>query len=341
MPQRPSHDPRRVLVAPDAFKGTFSAAAVTEAIVAGLGRAGVDGDPCPLADGGEGTAEVLLGAVGGERVGVTVADALGRPVETTFSLLGDGSSAVVEVAAASGLALLTEQERDPLAASTRGTGELVLAAVAAGARTVLVAAGGSASTDGGLGAIEALEAGGGLRGARLEVLCDTDEPFERAAAVFAPQKGADAEAVALLERRLGDLAGTLPRDPRGLPRAGAAGGLAGGLWAVFDAPLRSGADHVLEAVEAQSRARASSCVVTGEGRLDEQSLGGKLVGRLALLCAALPRPLTVIAGRVELDQRALRAAGIACATEAPTLTEIERAAQAWGSQLERAAGDDG
>jgi glycerate kinase len=320
-------------VAPDAFKGTFSARAVTEAISAGLAGADLASDACPLADGGEGTSEVLLGALGGECLEVSVSDPLGRPLDAPLALLGDGRTAVVEVAAASGLALLGADERDAAAASTRGTGELVLAAVATGARTILVGAGGSASTDGGLGAIEAIREGGGLRGARIEVLCDTEEPFELAAAVFAPQKGADTETVAMLERRLRDLAGALPRDPRGKPHSGAAGGLAGGLWAAFDATLGSGAMYLLDAVGAPARAAASRAVVSGEGRLDGQSVHGKLVGAVAAMCSRIPRPLAVIAGRVELGEQDRLAAGISWATEATTLVAIEGAARRWGSEL--------
>jgi glycerate kinase len=316
----------RVLVAPDSFKGSFPAASVAAAIVAGLDDAGVAGDACPLADGGEGTAEVLMAALGGELVTARASDPLGRPIEARFALLAGGATAVVEVATASGLALVSEDERDALAASTRGTGELVIAAVDAGARTVLVAAGGSATTDGGVGAIEAIEERGGLRGARLEVLCDTDEPFERAAAVFGPQKGAGADAVVQLERRLADLARELPHDPRGHARTGAAGGLAGGLWATFDAGLVSGAERVLGAVNAPARISAACAVVSGEGSLDAQSLRGKLVGKLGRLCADAGRPFAVIAGRIELTEEERLGASISWAWEAQTLAAIETVA---------------
>jgi glycerate 2-kinase len=330
-----TRDPR-VLVAPDSFKGTFPAVAIASAMVAGLASVGVASDACPLADGGEGTADALLSAFGGEIVKARVTDSLGRPIEAAFAVLGDGATAVVEVAAASGLASLSPGELDAAQASTRGTGELVLAAVDAGASLVMVAAGGSATTDGGIGAIEAILDHGGLRGTRLEVLCDTEEPFERAPRVFSPQKGADPEVVAFLEHRLSELAVTLPKDPRGLWRSGAAGGLAGGLWAVFDASLSSGADRVLLAAGVPERVAASCSVLSGEGRLDAQSLRGKLVGSLAALCARIKRPFAVIAGRLELDERERLAAGISGAREARTLPEIERAGASWGSQrLER------
>ena len=146
--------------------------------------------------------DVLLERLGGELVTLIASDPLGRPVEASFALVAGGDTALVEVAQASGLALVAPAERDAEAASSAGTGELVAAAIGAGARRVLVAAGGSATTDGGLGALGAIEAAGGLRGARIVVLCDVRTPFELAAATFAPQKGADGAAVKRLERRL-------------------------------------------------------------------------------------------------------------------------------------------
>ena len=226
-------------------------------------RAGLPADRCPVADGGEGTAELLRGALGGELRSASASDPLGRERQAAYVLLADGR-AVVEVAAASGLHAIAEHERDPERASSAGTGELIAAAIAQGASTVLVAAGGSASTDGGAGAIAALRSSGGLRGARITVLCDVRTPFERAAAVFAPQKGADPHAVERLERRLEALAA----PPRGVPMSGAAGGLAGGLWHRLGAVLVAGAAYVLDALDFDARMVASAAVVVGEGRLD-------------------------------------------------------------------------
>src|SRR4051812_36143612 len=237
---------RPVLVAPDSFKGTFSAAKVAGAIGRGLERAGLmPPDLCPVADGGEGTLDALLTQLGGELVAAEVSDPLGRPVRAGFALLEDGGTALVEMAAASGLGLVAEDERDAWAASTRGTGELIAAAVEAGAQVILVAVGGSATTDGGAGALEAIEDAGGLRGARLVVLCDVRTPFEDAARVFGPQKGADPAMVGRLTGRLEALARRLPRDPRGVPMTGCAGGLSGGLWAAHGAVLEPGARWVL------------------------------------------------------------------------------------------------
>src|SRR5919112_697562 len=190
LPERP------VLVAPDSFKGTFRASEVAGAIGRGLERAGLmPPDLCPVADGGEGTTDALLPALGGETTAARAHDPLGREISAGFALLEDGGTALVETASASGLGLVAEDERDAEAASTYGTGELISAAIDSGAQVVLVAVGGSATTDGGAGALQAIEEGGGLRGVRLVVLCDVRTPFERAAEVYGPQKGADAAAV--------------------------------------------------------------------------------------------------------------------------------------------------
>ena len=200
------------LVAPDSFKGTFSAAEVAGAIAAGLRSAGREAVELPVADGGEGTMDVLLAALDGERRSATVSDPLGRPVERRVRAAArTAAPALVEMARASGLALVAEDERDAWRASTRGTGELIAAAAAAGAERVVVTVGGSATTDGGAGALEALDEAGVE--VDLEVVCDVRTPFEAAPRVFAPQKGADAATVRRLERRLAKLAGGWPREP--------------------------------------------------------------------------------------------------------------------------------
>jgi glycerate kinase len=192
---------RPVLVAPDSFKGTFRATEVAAAIGRGLESAGLaPPDLCPVADGGDGTMEVLLTALGGETAAARVQDPLGREVDAAYALLEDGGTAVIEMARASGLALVKPEERDAVAASTRGTGELIVAAVADGAQVVLVACGGSATTAGAAGAIEAIEEAGGLGGAKIVCVCDVRTPFERAAEVFGPQKGADPATVKRLVR---------------------------------------------------------------------------------------------------------------------------------------------
>jgi glycerate kinase len=319
----------RALVAPDSFKGTFDAPAVAAALARGLEAVGWEADRCPVADGGEGTMALLAGALGARLVSVTASDPLGRPADCHFALAGD--LAIVEMAQASGLARVAEHERDPWVATTRGTGELILAAVAAGAAEIVVAVGGSATTDGGSGAIEAIRAGGGLGAARLVVLCDVRAPFEDAARVFGPQKGADAATVVRLERRLALLAAQLPRDPRGVPATGAAGGLAGGLWAAFGAELRPGAPAVLDALGVDERMRAAQLVVAGEGCIDEQSFGGKIVGELARRTRLAGVPIHAVAGTSRLSDAACERAGIARVWVASTLAEIEAAGREPGA----------
>ena len=326
-----------VLVAPDSFKGTFRAAEVAAAIGRGLERAGFAPDLAPAADGGDGTMEVLLLALGGQTAAAEVHDPLGRPVTAGFGLLEEGGAAIVEMAQASGLQLVAEDERDPEAATTVGTGELILAARDAGADMVFVSVGGSATTDGGAGALEAIERGGGLGGARLVVLCDVRTPFERAAEVYGPQKGADAAAVRRLTRRLHRLAEGWPRDPRGAPMTGAAGGLAGGLWAALGAELVPGAAFVLDALGFDARLRAAGAVVTGEGRLDEQTLQGKVVGEVATRARQRGVPCHAIVGRSELDRFGRRMLDLDSVTEATSLEAIEAAADALGARLPRLA----
>jgi len=318
----------RLLVAPDSFKGTLRGSQVAAAIGRGLERAGLEApELCPVADGGEGTMEVLLTTLGGETAGAEVDDPLGRPVRAGFALIEDGGTAIVEVAEASGLHRLAPTERDAEAASTRGTGQLVGAAIEAGAQVVLVAAGGSATTDGGAGAIAAIEEAGGLRGAALVVLCDVRTPFEQAAARFGPQKGADAAAVDRLRRRLAAQATTLPRDPRGVPMTGAAGGLAGGLWATFGARLEAGAPFVLEALDFDVRMRAARAVVVGEGRLDRQTLEGKVAGEIAVRARQSGVPCHAIVGTRELDEFGQRILDLQTIQEASTLPELEAAGE--------------
>jgi glycerate 2-kinase len=320
-------DRPRWLVAPDSFKGTFTASEVAAALAEGLRAGGAVADLCPVADGGEGTLDVLLGALGGTREPAVAHDPLGREIEAAYGLLADGRTAIVETAAASGLQRVAEEERDAEAASAAGTGELIVAAARAGALRILVAVGGSATTDGGLGAIAAIRAAGGIDGVALEVLCDTREPFERAAEVFGPQKGADAAAVARLTGRLRRLAASFPRDPRGVPMGGCAGGLSGGLWACFDARLRSGADAVLDTVGFDARAAAADHVLTGEGRLDDQSAQGKLVSAVTRRARAAGAEVHAVAGQVALAPAAIAALGLADAQEATTLAQLRAAGE--------------
>lgn len=323
-------------MAPDSFKGTLDAAEVAAAIGVGVEAAGAEADRCPVADGGEGTMAVLLGALGGELRSAEVHDPLRRRIEAGFALLGDGKTVIVEMAQASGLSLVAPEERDAERADTYGTGELIAAAIAAGAGRVLVAVGGSATTDGGRGAIEALrqsEAAFVLSPTYapektnaevgIDVLCDVKTPFEEAARVFAPQKGADAAAVVRLTARLDALAAELPRDPHGVPMTGCAGGLSGGLWA-YGAELRPGAEFVLDALDFDARLAHADAVISGEGRFDSQSLEGKIVGEIAARCAAAGKPLHLIVGQNGLGEEL--PAAVTSVTEASSLGEIQEAA---------------
>jgi glycerate kinase len=329
IPERP------VLVAPDSFKGTLRASQVAGAIGRGLERAGLmPPDLCPVADGGEGTLDALLPGLGGEVIAAPAHDPLGRELTGCFALVEDGGTAIVETAAASGLHLVAEGERDAYAASTYGTGELIAAAAQAGAQVIVVAVGGSATTDGGGGAIEAIEDAGGLGGARLVVLCDVRTPFEDAPKVFGPQKGAnDPDTVARLEERLAALARRWPRDPHGVPMTGCAGGLSGSLWAVHRATLEPGAQWVLDALDFDSRMRASRAVVTGEGKLDEQTLQGKLVGEIGTRARQAGVPLHALVGSDRLDPFGKRIIDLMRVIEATDVAELETAGEALGHEL--------
>jgi glycerate kinase len=320
------------LIAPDKFKGSHSARAVALAIARGLG-AGARVDICPLADGGDGTMEVLLGALGGERLHRVAHDPLGRPIDAAVGLIDEGAIAIVEVACASGLQLLSPSELDAEAASTAGTGELIAAAVGEGARTIVVAAGGSATTDGGAGAIRAIEAAGGLRGAELIVLADVNTPFERAAEVFGPQKGANENAVERLSRRLERQAETLPRDPTGVPMSGAAGGLSGGLWARYGATIAPGARWTLKAVGFEERLSRAQAVITGEGRIDSTTLEGKAVFVLAARCSRAGVPVHAVVGSSALSPSELEQLSLCSLREAGSIAEIEAAGRAIAARV--------
>ncbi len=322
--------PLPILVAPDSFKGTFSAADVAAAIAKGIRAAGPEAEELPVADGGEGTMTVLASALGGELRTVTASDPLGRPIEAAFALLPDGRTAIVETAQASGLGLVAENERDAWKASTRGTGELIAAAVQAGAEKVIVTVGGSATTDGGAGALAALD-DAGVKKVQLDVLCDVRTPFEQAPSVFGPQKGADPKLVKRLERRLDKLAESFPRDPRGEPMTGAAGGLSGGLWAGRRAQLVGGAAYVLDAIGFDDAMRRAAFVVTGEGGLDLQTLQGKIVGEVATRCRQSGVACHAVVGRNDLQPFEERILDLATVTEAGTLAALRSAGRRLGS----------
>jgi glycerate 2-kinase len=291
----------RVLVAPDAFKGTATAAEIAAGIEAGARAAGWDPDVCPLSDGGEGFLDVL-GVIGGESRSSLVTGPLGEPVDAEWRLAGD--VAVVESARASGLVLAGGAEgNDPVAATSRGTGELIAAAVSAGARKVIVGVGGSAMTDGGLGALEALDESGGVGETEVLVACDVTVGFLDAARIFGHQKGADAAQIELLSerlRRLCDIYRGRGCDLARMPGSGAAGGLAGGL-VVAGARIVPGLDLVAGLVDLDARIEGVRLVVTGEGRLDATSWRGKVVGGVVARAALSGKDVVVIAGQVSDD----------------------------------------
>ncbi|MFL4473812.1 glycerate kinase [Paeniglutamicibacter sp. MACA_103] len=277
----------KILIAPDSFKGTFTAAQVAAAIAGGIRSMGAEAMELPVADGGEGTEEILGAALGAERIHADTVGPWRDPLRAAYSLCPDGT-AYINLAAASGITLPAPGGRNAPTADTYGTGLLMVDAVKRGAGRLVVAAGGSATTDGGAGACAAITEHGGLRGAQVVVLSDVTTAFEDAAVVFGPQKGATVDEVQLLTARLHALAATLPRDPRGVPATGAAGGFSGGLWACYGAELRSGADFVLDAIDFDHAVADADAVVVGEGRLDSQTLQGKIISVIMARCGGIP-----------------------------------------------------
>ncbi|BDI29299.1 glycerate kinase [Capsulimonas corticalis] len=327
----------KIIIAPDSFKGTLTARQAALAMAAGVRQALPDAEIVllPLADGGEGTTETLVTATDGELVTRTVTGPLGEPVQASFGLIGaDRRTAVIEMAQAAGLGLVPADRRDPRVTTTYGVGELMRAATDAGAREILVGLGGSATNDGGAGAMQALGARfldaqgrelphGGAALARLESidLSAFDFPKERitirvasdvrnpligpdgASAVYGPQKGATPDMVAELDRALTQYAQVIQRDlgcdVADLPGAGAAGGLGAALAAFFGATSRSGIDVVMDTVNFEAKARGADWVLTGEGYLDRQTLSGKLIAGLLARCRKAGVPVIAFGGGVE------------------------------------------
>jgi glycerate kinase len=302
-------------------------------------------DLVPMADGGEGTVEALVSATGGTFQEAVVSGPLGRPVRARFGMLGDGRTAVLEMASASGLVLVPRDERDPSRATTRGTGELLLAAIDAGARRVILGIGGSATNDGGAGLGQALgvrlldadgrdlEPGGGalgkldridpsgldprLGGIEVAVACDVDNPLcgpRGASAVYGPQKGADPALVARLDAHLDHLARIVARDLgraiRDLPGAGAAGGLGGGLVAFASGRLEPGVTLVIDAVGLADRLRSADLCLTGEGAIDASSAFGKTAVGVARLARSIGVPTLALAGTIGPGAEAVLDEGI-------------------------------
>lgn len=363
----------KIVVAPNALKGSLDAAAAAEAMAAGvrLAAPGAEIVQVPVADGGDGLLEVL-GGNDLQRIPCRVTGPLGSPVAATLLYSADRHLAVIEMATAAGLALLPPGELDPMQASTSGVGELLRLALDCGARHVIIGIGGSATSDGGTGLARALgarflDAGGNelpgnaaalphirrmdlealdprLPQTRIDVICDVDNPLlgpQGAARVFAPQKGASPAQVSAIEAGLDNLAGLveqqLGRDIRKLPGGGAAGGLGAGLVAFLQAELRPGAALVLELVGFEASLAGAGLVLTAEGRLDVQTAYGKAPAAVARLARQHGIPCIALAGSVGTDLEALQAAGIsACFSLCPGPLALEAAMQQAAPLLGRA-----
>ena len=308
-----------IIVAPDSYKDCLPSAEVTVAIVSALEER-VPGEQIislPLADGGEGTAEVLTAAMGGRFEEAVVSDPLGRPVTARYGIAGD--TAVIEAAQACGLQRLSPAERKPLRTSSRGLGELLLAARSQSCRRFLIGLGGSATCDGGAGLLAVPGLREALEGISITVLCDVDNPFTGptgAARVFAPQKGASPGEVEMLEARMVQQAARILDetgvDVNALPGSGAAGGLGGALAAYFGARLQRGIDAVLDTAGFDRLVAGARLVITGEGKSDRQTLSGK--APFGVLRRSGTVPVILLSGRIE-DADALREAGFSALVE--------------------------
>ena len=337
----------KIVIAPDSFKESLTALEVAEAIEAGLKKVLPDAEyvKVPMADGGEGTVQSLVDATEGRLISAEVCAPLGNKVKAEFGLSGDGRTAIIEMAAASGLHLVPPEARNPLRTTSYGTGELICAALDEGVEKIIVGIGGSATNDGGAGMLQALGAllldahhqpigaGGGclqdlaaidlsgldkrLAGVEIVVACDVDNPMcgeKGASAVFGPQKGATPEMVQALDSGLHHFADIAARDlgldiqsPAG---AGAAGGMGGGVLLLPDARLQAGVQIVMEAVKLAEKVQDADLVITGEGRMDAQSVHGKTPIGVAHTAKAFGKPVIAIVGCLREDYEVVYAQGI-------------------------------
>lgn len=326
----------KIVIASDSFKGSMSSLDVATAASAGVIEVYPDSEivSVNVADGGEGTVEAIVDALGGEIVKVQVSDPLGRKIETSYGIAGE--TAILEMAAASGLPLLTAEERNPWATSTLGTGEMIMDAIARGCRKFLVGIGGSATNDAGVGMLQAMgfrfydangelitQGCGGMLGsiARIDdslvsaavkesqftVACDVDTPFcgpEGAAPVFAPQKGADAEMVKRLDEGMASFAKVITEkyaiDIVPVAGAGAAGGMGGAFRAFLGATLKKGIDMVLDAIDFDTTIQGANLVITGEGKVDFQTAKGKTAAGVLNRAKQQHIPVVAIGGCVEM-----------------------------------------
>lgn len=359
-----------ILVAPDKFRGSLEAAEVCDAIENGVRKAYPDAKitAIPLADGGEGTSKILTRQANGTDVTITVMDPLNRQVKATYGISEDHQVAFIEMAAASGLGLLSTEERNPLLTSTFGTGQLIVDALDRGVKKIILGIGGSATTDGGIGMAEALgysfkdSEGHTLlpNGQSLEkivsidkhnadprlalisviVACDVTNPLfgkEGAAFVYGPQKGADPEMVVRLDAGLENLAQVATRafgrDVSLVPGAGAAGGLGAGCMWFLNAVLKDGISIVMEQCNIASLVSNADLVITGEGKVDEQTLAGKVVKGLAGLCRSHHVPLAVVCGTLQITPKQAKDAGMTYAVSVLNRPMDLNAAQSEAFQL--------
>ncbi|MDT2048393.1 glycerate kinase [Bacillus sp. 1780r2a1] len=365
----------KIVIAPDSFKESLSALEVAEAVEKGFKQVLPQANyvKIPMADGGEGTVQSLVDATDGEIILKKVTGPLGEPVEAFFGILGTKKTAVIEMAAASGLHLVPPANRNPLMTTTKGTGELISAALDYGVNHIIIGIGGSATNDGGAGMAKALGAqlldaegneildGGGALGnlafinlatldsrlqhVKIEVACDVDNPLtgERgASAIFGPQKGATPEMVALLDQNLRHYAAVLERDLGqkidDVPGAGAAGGLGAGLLAFLQAELKRGVDIVIEATSLLEAVRDADVVITGEGKIDGQTIYGKTPIGVAKAAKKYGVPVIGIAGNVGADSQVVYEHGIdALFSIVPGVTTLENAFANASEYVERAA----
>lgn len=337
---------RKYVVIPDSFKGCLSSGEICDILAREIRRRDPEARVCalPVADGGEGTVDAFLGALGGEKIAVPCRDPYGRPLTAHYGLFPDGKTAVIEMAAAAGLPLVGEDRR-VADATTYGVGQLIAHALKRGAERIILGLGGSATNDGGCGAaaalgVEFLDAEGkafvpvggtlrriarirtggllpALRQAEVIAMCDIDNPLcgeSGAAAVFAPQKGADAATVRMLDEGLAHLAAVIEKDLGRslltLPGGGAAGGFGAGSVAFLGARLQMGIEAVLDLTDFDRLAADAYLIITGEGRLDSQSLRGKVVVGVARRARALGVPVVALVGSSETDIAAAYDAGV-------------------------------
>jgi glycerate kinase len=338
----------KIVVASDSFKGSLSSLEVADAAAKAINECmpGCRVEKVEVADGGEGTMEALHRTLGGVKVAVEVCDPLGRAITASYVKLADGVTAVLEMAVASGLPLLAPQELNPMKTSTYGTGQLIADALRKGCRKFLIGIGGSATNDAGMGMLEALgvrfldvegnllhgsgeslekvadiDLSGvcaGLAESEFIIACDVDAPLygpKGAACVFAPQKGADAEMVAMLNDGLEHFSSVIRRvtgkDVSDIPGAGAAGGLGGGFVAFLHARLERGIEMVLDAISFDERIRGASLIITGEGRVDFQTLTGKTPYGILKRARRQGIPVVAIGGSVALGEKEASEAGFA------------------------------